>query len=272
MWMTTGGFLRHLVLYNINQYHLSLAWEQIVSQAPHIALVMLAFAAIVLWWRRFLANVAFGSLAAWRDALARDEKVRAMVMVTLYLGLATLMLAGLGKNGSGISYFNEWVGIVSILIGVLVATIAAPSEARGILGGIQIAPILKLALPALLIIQVLRLPAKGTMDFSDEVQTRESDELVDTIARAEKPVLSGDMVVLMLAGKQVPWEPAIFAELASLGRWDESRIIRMIAAREFAFVITRNTMHFTPAVTRAVSAAYPRVKETARHTLHLAPE
>ena len=195
-----------------------------------------------------------------------------MVMVTLYLCLSTLMLAGLGKSGAGLSYFDEWVGILSILIGVLVATIAAPSAAAGVLGGIRITPLFKLLLPVLLIIQVLSLPAKGKMDFSDEIQAREFDELVGTIARADKPVLSTDMVMLMLAGKQVPWEPAIFAELASLGRWDETHITRMIAAHEFAFIVTRSSTTFTPAVANAVSAAYPRVKEIAQHTLHLAPE
>jgi hypothetical protein len=80
------------------------------------------------------------------------------------------------------------------------------------------------------------------------------------------------MVMLMLAGKEVPWEPAIFAELAAVGQWDETRIARMIASHEFAFVITRDSMNFSPGVTSAVNAAYPRIEKAAGHTLHLAPE
>jgi hypothetical protein len=273
MWMTHGGFLRHLVLYNLNRYYLFLLWDQIGRMAPfHIIFISLAFGAIVLWWRRFLPSVRVGSLAAWRDALTRDDSVRAMVMLTLYLGVATVMLAALGKNGAGVSYFDEWVGILSILVGVLVATIAAPSAATGILGGVRMAPAFKLLLPVSLIVQVLSLPTKGKMDFFDEAQTRESDQLVDMIARADKPVLSTDMVMLMIAGKQVPWEPAIFAELSSLGRWDESHITRMIAAHDFAFIVTRSPNNLTPAVSDAVGAAYPRVKEIAQHTLHYAAE
>ena len=195
-----------------------------------------------------------------------------MVMLTIYLGLTTLMLAGLGKNGAGVSYFDEWVGILSILIGILVATILSPGVVAGVLGGVKIAPIFKLALPVLLIIQVLNVPAKSKVDFSDATLARESDELVDRIARADKPVLSADMVLLMIAGKQVPWEPAIFAELGSLGRWDETHITRMILAHDFAFVITRSSTPFTPAVARAVEIAYPRLEQIAKHTLHLAPE
>jgi len=76
------------------------------------------------------------------------------------------------------------------------------------------------------------------------------------------------MVMLMIAGKEVPWEPAIFAELASMGRWDETQIIRKIAAHEFSFIVTRDDTHFTPAVASAVGAAYPRVEEQAQHRLH----
>jgi hypothetical protein len=46
----------------------------------------------------------------------------------------------------------------------------------------------------------------------------------------------------------------------------------MIAAHEFAFIVTRSSTNFTPAVADAVNAAYPRVEEIAQHTLHLAPE
>lgn len=270
MWETQGGFLRHLVLYNLNRYYPGLIWRQISHLAPfHILFISLALAALGLWWRRFLPGVKIMSLAAWREALTRDTHARNMVMLTLYLGLSTLTLAGLGKNGAGVSYFDEWVGLLSILIGVLVATSAAANESSG---GVRITPSFRLLLPVLLIAQVLMLPTKGDMDFSDPVQARESDELVDVIARADKPVLSTDMVLLMIAGKPVPWEPAIFAELASLGRWDETQITRMIAAHEFAFVVTRNTPNFTPAVAEAVKAAYPREKELAQHTLHFPPE
>lgn len=267
MAMTQGAFLRHLVLYNINRYYPFLIGSELSGQAPHILFVLIALAAPILWWRNFLATAALGALNGWREALARDDAARTMAMLTIYLCLTTLMLAGLGKNGAGISYFDEWVGLLSVLIGVFVAKIAAPLAA----GGFQVHPFVKIMLPVLLIVQVAILPAKGRMNFSDEAEARQSDELVKMIAGAEKPVLSADMVMLMIAGKQVPWEPAIFAELASLGRWDESQITRMIAGHEFAFIVTRSTTTFTPAVAAAVAAAYPRTQEIAHHIVHFAP-
>lgn len=272
IWLTNGGVLRHLILYNINRYYFTFLRDEFLGQSAHFELVILAFFAIIFWWRRFLPRLPVTSLAAWRDALVRDNDLRCLVMVTLYLGLLTAMLAELGKSGGGLSYFDEWIGILSVLNGVLVAMIADPNAAGGMLGGTRVANSFKLLAPVLLIAQVSILPAKSKTNFSDEVQARESDELIDKIARAEKPVLSTDMVMLMLAGKQVPWEPAIFSELASLGRWDETQITRMIAAHEFAFVVTRGPRPFTPAVARAIDAAYPRVEELAQHTLHLAPE
>ena len=270
--ITDGGVLRHLVSYNINRFYPSLIWEHVSGQAPLIIFVTLALAAIVLWWRRFVSGVRMGGLRAWREAMAGDDGVRGMMMVTVYLTLTTLMLTGLGKNGSSLAYFNEWVGVLSLLLGVLAAAIAAPDDASGVLGSIRFTPAMKLALPILLIVQVLRVPESGPTDFNDPVHAQQEQALVDMIARADKPVLSTDMVALMNAGKQVPWEPAIFAELASMGRWDETQITRRIAAHEFALVVTRSTSNFNPAVDAAVAAAYPRVTEIAQHVVHLPPE
>ena len=72
-----------------------------------------------------------------------------------------------------------------------------------------------------------------------------------------------------LVGKPSP--QLRFCPLVETGdRKAVEHITRMIAAHEFVFV-TRSSTNFSPAVANAVSAAYPRVKEIAQHTLHLAP-
>jgi hypothetical protein len=75
----------------------------------------------------------------------------------------------------------------------------------------------------------------------------------------------------------VPWEPAIFAELASIGSWDERLNIDMITAHRFAFIVTTGDrgdptydLRFTPAADRAIRTAYPVVQEAAGRRLHLA--
>jgi len=163
--ITNGGFFRHLILYNINRYDFNLVWEQISGQAPHIIFFVVALGGLIVWWRQFLASIKNSRIEAWRDALRHDAQARTMVMVTLYFGLSTLMLTGLGKSGATIAYFDEWAGILCIFIGYLVAAVMAPSSASGFLGGIQIRPAFTLLLPVLLIVQVWKLPVKGANGF-----------------------------------------------------------------------------------------------------------
>jgi hypothetical protein len=100
-------------------------------------------------------------------------------------------------------------------------------------------------------------------------------QLLAVVEYAKRPVLSDDMVLLMKAGKQVPWEPAIFAELASTGRWDERQITDMIVAHDFAFVITTGhpgmpiyDSRYDPAVSRAIEAAYPYSQKCGGRIVH----
>ena len=57
-------------------------------------------------------------------------------------------------------------------------------------------------------------------------RARELAQLSAEIASADKPVISDDMVLLIRSGREVLWEPAIFAELASTGDWDERPFVR----------------------------------------------
>ena len=75
------------------------------------------------------------------------------------------------------------------------------------------------------------------------------------------------MILLLRGDKPVPWEPAIFAELARMGEWDQNLIINMIRANRFAFVITmprdlpNYKGRFNPAVDAAIQGAYPDAEQ-----------
>jgi hypothetical protein len=267
-WMTDGGFLRHLVLYNINRYSLSLAVHALLGQSPHMVFVLLAIIAVITGWKQFSIGRDWTNLASFRGDLAASDAMRLMAILTLYAGLSTCTLLALGKSGGGLSYFVEWMGILSVLIGTLVAAVVSRQlvkTERGAAFG--------LLLPILLLAQVLRLPASSDFDFSNLSQRQQLDDFVVRIRGATRPVLSDDMVLLMKAGKEVPWEPAIFKELASTGRWDERQIVSLIEAHYFAFVITHGHDNpFTPGVARAVEAGYPRTEESAGRMVHLPSE
>jgi hypothetical protein len=274
-WATDGGFLRHIVLYNVNRFSIRTAMLAIIGQAPHIIFVLLAMVSVVVGWKQIMVAGRWTSLASVRRNLCVSPTARLMAILTLYLALSTCTLVTLGKSGGGLNYFIEWMAILSVLIGILVAMTVKnqsvteryrPAVAFGVL------------LPLALLVQVLRLPASREFAWPDPAQIRQLDDLVVRIRDTDRPVLSDDMVLLMKAGKQVPWEPAIFTELASKGRWDERQIISLIDAHYFAFVIThehRGTPSYgnlyTPGVLRAIEAAYPRTEEHAERTLHLPP-
>ena len=86
------------------------------------------------------------------------------------------------------------------------------------------------------------------------------------------------MVLLLQAGKEVPWEPAIFAELASMGRWDESLIVDRIRSGSIAFVVTDGKRgqflfdsRYTSPVADAIDQTFPRKIQKGWLTLHLPP-
>ena len=135
---------------------------------------------------------------------------------------------------------------------------------------------LVLLVPWLLVCQAAVMPTSAALrdDITNVPKNKELSLLVTETRNTKRPVLSYDMVLLLKAGKEVPWEPAIFAELACAGRWDERRITNMIAARDFAFVVTMGrpgTPYDTSCgqtVSRAIEAAYPYTEEYAERTVH----
>ena len=276
IWQTDGGFLRHILLYNLNRYSLMVAVSQILLQSPQAIFVLLAVTAVVLSWRRLAARSAWESLASFRRDLACSGATRLTAILTLYFAFSTCTLATLGKSGGALNYLIEWMCIASVLIGTLVAPIVEqeltwlghkPGRPRAAFA---------LVMPVALLIQVLILPASRNLGSSDPAQMQQLSQLVARIRDAKQPVLSDDMILLMKAGKEVPWEPAIFAELASTGQWDERRIIAMINARDFAFIITQGhsgmplyDSRYTPAVERAIETAYPRTEDHAGRTVRM---
>ena len=61
-------------------------------------------------------------------------------------------------------------------------------------------------------------------------RAQQARALLNRIRQVPGPVLSGDMVLLRRAGKEVGLEPAILAELSTRGRWREQTLIDMLRA------------------------------------------
>jgi hypothetical protein len=168
------------------------------------------------------------------------------------------MLLTAGKSGANSNFFLDWDCVGCVLIGIMLCDLIgaewrAPVAATG--------PIL-----GLMILGVVILPQRDIADRVLEALQGPMTALLDRIAAATKPVASEEMALLMRAGKPLVFEPAIVTELATLGRWDEGPLVRMIRSGGFAFMITTdNTVggseRRTPAVDAAMRQAYPRVEQ-----------
>jgi hypothetical protein len=233
--------------------------------------VVLAIIGLGTNWQRLATEHGWRGRASMLQDLRASEAVRVQAIVTIYLLFTSASLIALGKSGAGSNYMIEWMAVLSVLIGILFARVTRwclmPVTSRPA----QIGPMFLILVPAVLVVQVLRLPMVDSPG-STPAETRELAALVARISATDRPVLSEDMVLLLKAGKRVPWEPAIFAELGSTGRWDERLITDRISTRNFAFIVTApeiDEAHFTRPVRQAIEAAYPRTEDQAGFRLHL---
>ena len=118
-------------------------------------------------------------------------------------------------------------------------------------------------------------PLADYVSQASSARVAELETLRSMVRSAPRPVISDDMVLLMRAGVPVQWEPAIFAELASTGTWDETPFVERVKAHHFAFFVTVGKRgdrlfdsRYNRAVADAMDAAYPVQREIAGYTIH----
>ncbi|MGP1281899.1 MAG: hypothetical protein ACTS1X_02885 [Parasphingopyxis sp.] len=266
-WLTDGGFLRHVFLYNVNRFDPDrLGWILDIAggHALIVAVGALGFASRLPQLR---------TLWRARRSADADPQIAARTMLGLYVILTTAMLLLVGKSGSSVNYFIEWLGLVCIYCGLAVHDrIATSAEAEK---GQARRPFGPEIVAGALAIQLLILPTLPYADIGDPERNRELAALEAEIRAADRPVISDDMVVVIRAGQPVLWESAIFAELASTGVWDEAPFVALIGQRHFAFFVTagerggeRFDERYNPAVADAIYRAYPQRAVLAGRTIH----
>ena len=272
MWKTDGGFLRHLILYNINRFSLAQAIAQKWGVEKHwIYLLLVIFALVIGWWR-ILTNYKLDDLNSIKQQLRNNKFALLLMTFTLYFIITTVMLINTAKLGSSVNYFIEWMCVWSVFIGILVclALQLIVQAEIDMLKPLQFAA--AIGLPMVIIYQVLLAP-KGYIAPVNTVKEQQMRELLSMIHASNRPVLSDDMVLLIKAGKEVPIEPAIFTELAHAGRWNEQRVLNMIESQFFEFVVSRDTRLdsecYTQSVQNAIKSAYPRTLEYGEYQIHL---
>jgi hypothetical protein len=267
---TGGGFLLNIVGYNVNPIWWGFAVDAVMPESSSLPVALLALIAAVFVGRSLLPA---GPGLRLRAVLGRVRQLRTAeppvlcrALLLLAFVLYTLTAPALMKEGSNYNYLLSWLAVGSTLIGIMLVELRHDASAG------------RWAWSATLLILVLTLTLQPLRLFreADFAQRRaEREALVQEFAAARKPVASDDMAVLMRAGKQVVYEPAIATFLAATGAWDQGPLVQFIRSGGFAYMLTVDN-HVggsgwrSPAVDAAMREAYPRVENVGRNLwLHL---
>jgi hypothetical protein len=273
-WLTDGGFVRHIFLYNVNRLDPSRLILLAYGVGGHLPLVALAAMGGACSWRRIRRTAGeTASLQSLGAGLRGDRVAVASLVLLVFLAIKTLMLPAILKSGSNYNYLIEWLSGLAVFAGIamhqLFATVFAAGPTRPDRAPLLLALAASIALaPSLLGLEVSRQQM--------EARAAKLAPLVARIAAAPKPVIADDMALLIRAGRNVEWEPAIAAELAHTGVYNEAAFVRMVRAGEFAFFVTEERMgtkpfaeRYNPAVAAAIRAIYPFEQEAGGLVLHL---
>jgi hypothetical protein len=268
-WLTDGGFLRHIILYNVNRLKPEMIAALLYPVRVHLVYVVLACAGVVMLVRRVRLS--------WPDRANNAAWTASAIMVLAYFGLKTLLLAMIMKSGANLNYVIEWLCAVSILAGL--AIMPAVELAVAQLRNHDIRSTTSVLFPATILLtvaaQAQNLPRRPATTADSRAAAAGAERVVALIKGTTKPVISDDMSLLIRAGRPVAWEPAIAAELGASGRYDQAAFVQMILQKRFALFITEGgrggimyDQRYNPPVADAIATAYPKISFVNGYTVH----
>lgn len=269
-WATDGGFLTHILAYNINRFMPSSFGEILLPQLfSHIMLIALSVLGAAVSWQAIRRDLAdWSSLVLIRKALARNRAAVAALMLLIFLALKTIMLLGILKSGASFNYMIEWFSAVAVFAGMALAPLAARAM-RQMSADSRLSPVLVVLALVAMPLQLAFLPRYfPDAQTTAQVMTLKSmagARIVERIASSARPVIADDMTFLIRADRNVEWEAAITAELGQLGKYDQNAFTKLVRAHCFGlFVIEGETdqppfrARYNPPVAEAILLAYPQ--------------
>ncbi|MBW8744361.1 MAG: hypothetical protein JF628_08445 [Sphingomonas sp.] len=255
--LTHGGFLRHILLYNVNRMKFDALGSLVAPLLMHAIYEALALAGGVILCRRVRSH--------WAERREKPDAVAGPVVALAYFAIKTPMLVLVLKSGASVNYLIEWYAAVAILAGVAMAPVveAVVEQFQDDSPG---ATSVLLPIAALLAcaVQAHNLPHRLLTMQGAHAQTKRLAPVVSLIRNTPGVVISDDMVLLIRAGRDVNWEPAIVAELGAMGRYDQPAFVRMVQERRFSLFITEGgpgdyifEARYNPPVIKAIMENYP---------------
>ncbi len=246
---TQGGFLDHIILYNINRLTLASVYRRIAMEAqmlPFLLIVGLAF---------YLVGRQMTSIPLVVQAMRQDESIKTRGLLLVYFVASGLFVACIAKEGSGPNYFIEWYVSGCIMIGLAFIQLDAGSQRDRFC-------LLVGALSLAFLVSVL--PAQILPAWLAQQNQSEESRLVDKIRAARLPVASENMTAVVRAGKPVLFDPAIALELSMTGRWDERPLLAAIHNHRFEFMVVGSDpdekAFWSDQVRAEMNSSYPRVE------------
>lgn len=265
--ITNGGFLKHIVEYNVNRFNLTNLRDGIRLGRLKLDMTALIFAGgCTLFF-------SLGLLDRSRWSPENRDRSTAMVMLLSFVVLKTGSLIALGKTGASTNYWVEWLAPVSVVAGLGLYTCfqAWMAPVTGWAGHAR--RIVALLLPIALIAGQFSPKREALPDVrADEAPEQ---RLIATARACHGWVIGADMVAILRAGKPVVWEPSIFAELASTGLYDEGPLIDALKSGRICAVIVENhpslMRRFRQPILRAMEASFTRYYKTGRWLVFYQP-
>ncbi len=121
-WITDGGFVCHILFYNLNRFSLLNAASSVVEEWPQVVFLLAALGGIAVGWIKLTDGINWKNPGLFSRFIKQNFAARQMAILTLYFLITTCMLATLGKSGAVLNYLIEWMCLWSVLIGVLVTS------------------------------------------------------------------------------------------------------------------------------------------------------
>lgn len=131
-----------------------------------------------------------------------------------------MMVATVGKNGSDVNYFIEPMCVCAVAVGLLIGL--CWQAVAGSPGRRDMALRLGLIFATVALVGVMAKRRPVCYAGRDPGVIAIQQNLVQEIAKQNRPVLSEDMVLSLRAGQEVPIEMAIFHERATKGQWESA--------------------------------------------------
>jgi len=275
-WATDGGFLRHIFSYNFNRIDTSRVFFLLMPSLFHIPLLICAGFGTAFAWRKIQRSVKFNTTL--KKALIHDRQTAVLLIMLIFLALKLPMLAMMLKVGSNSNYLIELLSAVVVFFGLSLEPIVATA-----IGTRPSAlPLSRTLMVCFVIGTPMQAGAMPSPEFhwrNQQARIAAMETIVNRIRCSSKPVISDEMTLIIRAGRDVQWEPAIAAELAHSNVYDEPGFVKMINEKKFGFfAIEWGPKYFlfreryNPPVADAIAANYPIKQKIGDLTLFLPNE